>query len=434
VGLAAVVASVVLLSEKVTWPGALAAIPVVGTALVIAAGIGVSGGLLGRLLALRPCQAIGRYSYSLYLWHWPALVLAASVFPTVATNWVKATGVVVVVAVPAAVISYHVVENPVRHARRWRPPAAALTMGAVLIVGSLLASVLYGVLTVSGPLDAGRPAAVSGAAIGSGLPATDYVPSDLVPALADLGQGLGTTATPDCRSVDDGQPSLDCIYGEGDAVPSVVLFGDSHAGMWARAFEELAQREGIRVRRFAAGACGSILYRPTGGSTRNCDEWRNEAFRIIEEEQPDLVVLANQSYKGYDRDAAEWESGLRASLERLAPSTKVAILGETPWADEDVPDCLARNLDDVRPCEPPPDRARYRAIVEAEQRIAAEEGAGWIDAGSWLCTEDRCPAVVGNLLVYRDQDHLGTPFVLSRVDLLQQALDEQLAGASESAP
>lgn len=125
---------------------------------------------------------------------------------------------------------------------------------------------------------------------------------------------MGTEVTEACQAVDAGQPSLNCIFGSGDAVPPVVLFGDLYAGMWAPAFDEYAAREGIRVRRFA-GACGSILYPPDRGSTRNCDEWRSEAFAIIERERPALVVLANQSYKA-TRDAAEWEAGFRASIER----------------------------------------------------------------------------------------------------------------------
>jgi hypothetical protein len=193
--------------------------------------------------------------------------------------------------------------------------------------------------------------------------------------------------------------------------------------MWVPAFEDYAARHDIRFRRFAAGACGSILYPPTGGSTRNCDEWRSEAFRIIAEERPERVVLVNQSYKGYARDSAEWEAGLRASIERLSPSTQVVILGETPFAEENVPDCLARNLDDVRPCEPAGTRARLDRIRADEQRIAGETGATWIDATSWMCTEDRCPAIVGNILVYRDQDHLTVPFIESRADLLAAALD-----------
>ena len=433
VGMAAVVGSVVLLSDKVQWPGALAAIPVLGTALVIAAGIGAPGAALGRVLSLGPFQAVGRYSYSLYLWHWPALILAASVFPTVATNWVKAVGVLAVAAVPAALVSYHLVENPVRHASAFRPARAALTLGAVLIVTSLAASLLYGAVTVGGTLDAGRPAPVSGAAIGSGIPVTDFVPSDLTPALAELDEGAGNDdGPPGCRPANAGEATLTCILGDGDAAPSIFLFGDSHSAMWSSAFEEYADRNDIRVRRLTAGGCGSLSSPPTGGSTRNCDSWRAGAFELIEREQPDLVVLSNQSYKGYRRDAAEWEAGLRTSIERISPSSRVVVLGETPWSEDDIPDCLARNLENTRPCEPNANRAELGRISEVEQRVAAETGAGWIDTASWLCTEDRCPAIIGNILAYRDQDHLSRQLVLSRIDLLSAALDEQLAAAEGS--
>ncbi len=43
--------------------------------------------------------------------------------------------------------------------------------------------------------------------------------------------------------------------------------------------------------------------------------------------------------------------------------------------------------------------------------VAAERGLGVIDPRSWLCVDDRCPVVVGDLLVYRDSHHLSNTFV-----------------------
>ena len=60
-------------SSDTAFPGAAAAIPTLGTALVIQAGIG-GGSIVASLLSLRPVVFIGLISYSLYLWHWPIIV------------------------------------------------------------------------------------------------------------------------------------------------------------------------------------------------------------------------------------------------------------------------------------------------------------------------------------------------------------------------
>ena len=420
-GLALVVGSVVLISSENAWPGYLAALPVLGTALLIAAGTAGRAPVLGRVFALAPFQWGGRYSYSLYLWHWPVLVIAADVFATVATSWVRACAFVVAVAVPAAVLSFHLVEKPVRHASALRTPRAALTMGALLVAGSVAATLLYGAVTVGGQLDAGRPAAVRGEDIGTGLPITEYVPTGMNPALADLADPSQSVPAPGCSNVEGGDATVTCVLGPGTAPPSVYIFGDSHAAHWSPVLERYAAERGIRIRRLAAGGCGSYLVEPLNEATRNCLAWRDEAFALIEQEQPEVVLLSNHSIAAQTRDREEWDRGVRETIRRISPSSRVVVLGVTPWSTTSIPECLAENLTATAECEPNADT--YHRFSEDERKLATEEGAGWIDTASWLCTDDRCPVVVGDILVYRDKDHLTTAFIQARYDQLAAALD-----------
>ena len=75
-GLALILLACTLLSTTTPYPGTAALLPVLGTALVIGAGCAAPSQGCGRVLALSPMRAIGRVSYSWYLWHWPVLVLA----------------------------------------------------------------------------------------------------------------------------------------------------------------------------------------------------------------------------------------------------------------------------------------------------------------------------------------------------------------------
>jgi peptidoglycan/LPS O-acetylase OafA/YrhL len=66
--------SIFFYTERMLFPGLSALAPCVGSALIIGAGESGSS-LIGRILSWRPIAFIGLISYSLYLWHWPIIVL-----------------------------------------------------------------------------------------------------------------------------------------------------------------------------------------------------------------------------------------------------------------------------------------------------------------------------------------------------------------------
>src|SRR6185437_3366716 len=76
-GLGFIVLSAFVFTQATPYPGWRVALPVVGTALVIAGGVAKPARGAESLLRLRPFQWVGLISYSLYLWHWPVLTLAA---------------------------------------------------------------------------------------------------------------------------------------------------------------------------------------------------------------------------------------------------------------------------------------------------------------------------------------------------------------------
>src|SRR5206468_114715 len=149
IGLLALAAASVMYSSTTEFPGYAALLPTVGTALVIAAGIGGWTRLaVGSLLSRAPLRYIGDRSYALYLWHWPVLtigILYAGHDLSAATKLL-----LVLAAFALSVISYALIENPIRRAR-WRTSAsavlvpvsaAAVAVVAILTLGSIGAKIL----------------------------------------------------------------------------------------------------------------------------------------------------------------------------------------------------------------------------------------------------------------------------------------------------
>jgi peptidoglycan/LPS O-acetylase OafA/YrhL len=136
-GLTAIIVASVTLTSATVYPGALVAIPVVGAGLVIAGGTAQPRWGAEQALRQRPFQLLGLISYSLYLWHWPILTIATErQGVTVLPVWDNVLWLLV--ATVLAVITYRVLENPVRHSqflrrRRW----ASIVMGGCVIAATL---------------------------------------------------------------------------------------------------------------------------------------------------------------------------------------------------------------------------------------------------------------------------------------------------------
>jgi peptidoglycan/LPS O-acetylase OafA/YrhL len=135
-GLAGIVVSALTLTSSMPYPGWAVAIPVVGSALLIWAGCGNPQTVIGRALSVRPMQWLGARSYSLYLWHWPILMIAAQYAGHHLSTWQNSG--LLLAAVAASAITFRLVENPVRNSRVLKSRTGlTLAIGVVLILSTI---------------------------------------------------------------------------------------------------------------------------------------------------------------------------------------------------------------------------------------------------------------------------------------------------------
>ncbi|HEY5001238.1 MAG TPA: acyltransferase [Acidimicrobiales bacterium] len=138
-GMLSIAISAVAISTTTPYPGISAALPVVGTALVIAGGTAASRRGAEVVLRLPPFRWIGRLSYSWYLWHLPILVIAAEYAHTTFASSVAMKLTLVAFALLLAAATYLFIENPIRHSVFLTRNPQAIMAGSVLLVGTCVA-------------------------------------------------------------------------------------------------------------------------------------------------------------------------------------------------------------------------------------------------------------------------------------------------------
>ncbi|HEV3132989.1 MAG TPA: acyltransferase family protein [Acidimicrobiales bacterium] len=446
-GLAAIVFGSVAFDSRSPYPGALVAVPVIGTALVIAGGMTAPRQGAESLLRLPPFRWLGRISYSLYLWHWPILILAAEAAGKTSLPF-RQNVVWLLVALGASMASYYVVENPIRHARlpfagRW----AAVILGALLIATSVgVVSVQLDAHAAPGPVAHAAlvpPGAQSGAtgAVTQALeavpnavreaPQIRTVPADLTPSFTQLGYDWG--GPPDPCWPATGQTSVPaCVFGDPAGTHTMVLYGDSHAGMWFAAMNDIATKAHWKLVYLGKGYCPAATlpfenpggWGKAGGEYAVCDQWHRFAVNRINHIKPDLVVITQErrsKVDGADYSPAEWKHGLMRTLQQLAvPAKNIVVLGNLPVLGHFEPQCLVAHQKDVQACSNKvfPYQASY---ISAERGAAASVGARYADITSWFCSAT-CTPVIGKYQVYWDSWHITASYSFFLEPLLIQAL------------
>ncbi|MFC4337927.1 acyltransferase family protein [Salininema proteolyticum] len=430
---AGLAASIVAFDSGTPFPGYAALLPTLATGALIAA-----GGDSAKPLSWSWLRRAGRLSYAWYLWHWPVLVLfEAAAGPQ---HWVAKLGLVALAAAPAW-LTMKLVEEPLRfRAPTVNRTSAGLSVGASSVILPVIAALMVGsgaVTVLSEQSDrAELQAGEAGTRWAAGLPASTDTTLPLYPSPGDAAEDYGTAGECQLEPEETGHP--DCVRGEGGG--RIVLFGDSHASQWLPAFEAMASERGMSVEVLAKSGCPvadmTVGNDQLGREYRECDRWREDMVERIED-GPAPALIAVGTLNRYTWDAAEAESAWERSFERLtATGAPVAYLRDTPFPGFDVPACLSDEPSDWGACSFERAEAVWDDPVADGIASGGFDGVGIADVSSLVCSTASCPAVVDNLLLYRDDSHLTTAAVRALAPRLEHELVTSglLAPARPSAP
>jgi peptidoglycan/LPS O-acetylase OafA/YrhL len=438
-GLGFIALAAVLYTSNTPYPGSAVILPVVGSALIIAGGVNGSAYGVEMLLGIRPFRWLGRISYSLYLWHWPILIVAAE-YAGKSTLSVRDNLGWDVVALGISVITYRLIENPVRHSQALRRSrGASIGLGAGLVLATLGLIALQSNLAGAAPKRPVLPATNQVALLPlhrvlEGVAASariEQLPSNLSPPLAGIlttpNAYLGSTASAGCSNTGQGSVAK-CTFGDVHGSHTMVLYGDSHANMWFRAVDDIAIRAHWKLILLFMDSCSATLlpiHHDSPGDWVACDQWHQKAEAMIRSVNPQLLIISQTS--NYQRpdgtlySASQWQKGLENTLARLttAHTKKVVMANLTAPADAGA-DCLARHTHHIQACSGSPNRQAV-AFNAAERRAASKSGARYINVLPWFCTKT-CSSVIGNDEIYLVNDHVTVEYTLVLEGVLTKAL------------
>jgi peptidoglycan/LPS O-acetylase OafA/YrhL len=468
-GFSAMAAAAFGFSDSTLFPGFAALLPTVGSALFIvsgadsrvmsqgsgditphthqaasaAAGERHSYGWLERFWAFRPVRYLGDMSYSVYLWHWPVLLLA----PFVVGHELGTFGKLVSVgcALVLSVASYEWVEKPFQKGRLLRATRrafvfAACGMALVAVPGAALWAVWLprlaeqeqAAVSLEGVPCAGAQALLDLACQGSDPHGERLLISPLA-AAADQQDIAGRVCA---RNEDESEADV-CHFGleHTDGVLEVALWGNSHAKQWLPALEYLSPELGLSVTTYLALTC--FPTEPDSEASRlmasehSCAAATVPELELILRSSPDLVVLSNLTNLPNMPDSAH-DVLVRSSvwvLEQLADAgVPVLVIKDNPMPDPpvNIPNCLELNRNQPVVCD-----GSREAWVRTDPWVEAAELLGSplvsvLDMDDGICGPQTCYAVVGGVIALQDDDHITSIYARSAAPQVAAAIKDAM--------
>jgi peptidoglycan/LPS O-acetylase OafA/YrhL len=436
-GVAGIITAALAYSSSTPYPGIAVALPVLSTAAVIVAGFPApSAGpewLLGRWLALE----IGAISFSLYLWHFPVLLIPEQHAGHQLSLLIRLG--LIAASVVLAYATYRLLENPVRHAGLLRGRRLlSIGLGLLLVaVAVVVPSVMIRAHSSHATAKAGLAHATAAQPqlhkqIMAGL-SLDSVPAVLIPPLPDIATSpLAPLLPPACHG-DDGTSILpSCIFGDTRSKTSIVLYGDSQAEMWSSPFIAMASQHHLKIYVLEKGGCGPWLkeyYSSSGGWFTDCDTWHRWATQYMISLKPATIFITG--YMGITQQPGDVTQAATAMISSLRPTgAQLRILSNVPWFTDAPlpwpPDCLAQNVNELKRCTLAVSSFQTGGSGEFRQTLsaaAAEAKVPFIVLDRLFCSSTACPMVVNHRAVYENFFHITSAYA----SYVEPALDQLLS-------
>ncbi|MEI8065925.1 MAG: acyltransferase family protein [Actinomycetes bacterium] len=388
-GWSTMLVSAILISTSFATPGWSTIIPTVATGAVIWAATPMSEKLL--------LPKLGDYSYSLYLVHWPLIIIVLAKYPHVSAG-VRALLMFVAIGLSFLVTNYF--EKPIRFNPRFKAPL--WQWGIAMLAGAGISTLVLGTAANAYSHQV-KPITISTAS----------------PAIYNDGCHLPFS---------ESMPKLNCIFGDSKSSTSVILAGDSHAAQWFPAMAKIAASNRWKLYSFTKSSCPATLLdiKRNGVLDKNCRTWESNLVSAINAIKPKYLFVSNfteyqYAISGGTGDYSQkWGVGFTNFMQALSTSgTKIVLIGDTPTPPSDSVGCLSGHFKNLAACDFPLKHAPATGFTKS---LVKDIGGVSVDPAPWLCTKGTCSAVTNGFNTYRDATHISLNTALFVIPQLQNAL------------
>lgn len=463
-GFVGIVVSAALIRSNGGFPEVAALLPVAATALVIFAGAG-AGAVSDDSPLLAPLtnpisQYLGRISYSLYLWHWPAILVIGALISQTDNPAIYYT-VVALATLGLSIFSFHLIEDPIHGGlrnddtqRTMRQTIGKATLGAVTLLVAAIS--LYALKPAAAhvnyadvaPPATGQPAPGGSESdqIASVSASLDHaivaaLNSEAFPALKPDLDHLGLSGAMNDWAGCNAQAAIlkTCIFGPRDSSKVAVVLGDSMSLSWLPAVRQALVPQGWTVYGLARQQCPAayVSHTAQGGSAAlaaGCDRLHAFYSRAMSLIKPRLVILssADETMETL-RDKAsgpyavdEYQTGMIKTERIVAGAGRTVVTLAPPPDGKSLLDCDTAGAvpdDCVRPIS-----ALWQSQVDADSAAARATHTQYINTERWFCaTDDYCPSFVGTTPVFYDSAHMTRQYALMIAPDVRAALIKAVA-------
>lgn len=406
VGWMSILLAAALYDQELRYPGLWALIPCLGAILVLLDAPEKQRRNIISDIALRQpiLQFIGNISYSLYLWHWPVLVLGIAIFGSSPGTRFNLIALCILLAATA----HYAVELPIH-----RSPINN-KLNVLLLSGGAMALAFFMMSMWSREAEN----------LVNNSEQVKFQASRFdIPEIYSQG----------CDTWHYSAEVSACIRGPADAKHTVVMFGDSALAQWFPAISQIyLEKQDWRLVVLTKSACPATLvsyyYDKIKSNYDICDLWRQRAIDYIVNLRPNIIIMGSRDY---DFSPVQWTTGTRAILDRLAPATKsIFIISPTPDLGFDGPNCLSKEtnippwMPNKRRCETPLSPLKHsRALLALQESARNYPNVSVLDLDNLVCPDRICRARIPAAIVFRDNQHLTASFVQYLTPALQRVIE-----------
>jgi peptidoglycan/LPS O-acetylase OafA/YrhL len=413
VGIIAMLSCGILLNVQAAFPGIAALWPTLAAALIIGAGQTGSAAGVDRFLSSKPLVKLGDISYPLYLWHWPVLVIALAWRGKEHAGWLSGTAVILASLV-LAYLTTRFIETPWRE---WKWPEARRRRAVLAI--------MLAVAVAAAPLAFWRHQILESSSISSiGLDDPRFPGARAADATYDFTPDPGTQPVPKVEVIaeewpefpepctSDGENVNVCTNSVLNGTRKIVILGSSHAHVLNTPVMMMAGKYNWSVTSYTKGWC-PLGTEMSSGITDDCREFNEKNLQAVLDAKPDLVLTTSTRTSG-DPAVPEVLDDAWVNEARTLNEAGIPVLGirDTPRMPANPPTCLEENPGDPARCGSTL-AANYAPEAPTKAVESQLPATRFLDFTRYFCPDEFCPAVIGNVNVYKDNNHVTRSYMMT---------------------